>query len=143
MGCIGLAWFVVPLVALVALVVVGRLQTGHLLEGDAGGSQPTKRTVRTDAPPVASGLAVAGRVALSGQVERARGVFERAAAFVNDLGLLSEEVDPVSGELLGNFLQAFSHIGLVNAAWAIAQAEERRERGAGSARLSTPVTLGP
>ena len=65
------SWLVaaVVVVALVALVVVGRLQTGHLPEGDAGGSQPTKRTVRTDAPPVASGLAVAGRVALSGQVE--------------------------------------------------------------------------
>jgi GH15 family glucan-1,4-alpha-glucosidase len=37
---------------------------------------------------------------------------------------MAEEVDPVSKELLGNFPQAFSHIGLVNAAWAIAQAEK-------------------
>ena len=58
-----------------------------------------------------------------GQPARARAVFERAAAFVNDVGLLAEEVDPASGELLGNFPQAFSHIGLVNAAWAISQAE--------------------
>jgi len=36
--------------------------------------------------------------------------------------LLSEEVDEDSGELLGNFPQAFSHIGLINAAWAISQA---------------------
>ena len=54
---------------------------------------------------------------------RARSVFERAAAFVNDVGLLSEEVDPDSGELLGNFPQALSHIGFVNAAWAIAESE--------------------
>ena len=53
-------------------------------------------------------------------------MFERAAAFVNDVGLLAEEVDPISGELLGNFPQAFSHIGLVNAAWAISQAEAGR-----------------
>jgi GH15 family glucan-1,4-alpha-glucosidase len=49
-------------------------------------------------------------------------VFDRAAAFANDVGLLAEEVDPTTGELLGNFPQAFSHIGLVNAAWAIAEA---------------------
>jgi len=64
--------------------------------------------------------------ALAGEVERARETFERAAGFANDVGLLSEEVDPATRELLGNFPQAFSHIGLVNAAWAINQAEERR-----------------
>ncbi|HLM17671.1 MAG TPA: glycoside hydrolase family 15 protein [Acidimicrobiia bacterium] len=66
---------------------------------------------------------LAQALAMAGEVGRARVVFERAAAFVNDVGLLSEEVDPTSGELLGNFPQAFSHIGLVNAAWAISQAE--------------------
>ena len=55
-------------------------------------------------------------------MERARTVFERAVAFVNDVGLLAEEVDAVSGELLGNFPQAFSHIGLVNAVYAISEA---------------------
>ena len=54
-----------------------------------------------------------------------REAFERAAAHTNDVGLLSEEVDPGSGELLGNFPQAFSHIGLINAAWAIDEAERR------------------
>ena len=62
---------------------------------------------------------LAQALAMAGEVGRARAVFERAAVFVNDVGLLAEEVDPVSGELLGNFPQAFSHIGLVNAAWAI------------------------
>jgi alpha,alpha-trehalase len=66
---------------------------------------------------------LAQALAVSGQPTRARTVFERAAAFVNDVGLLAEEADPVTGELLGNFPQAFSHIGLVNAAWAISQAE--------------------
>jgi GH15 family glucan-1,4-alpha-glucosidase len=66
---------------------------------------------------------LAQALALAGQVERAREVFERAAGFVNDLGLLSEEVDPATGEQLGNVPQAVSHIGLVNAAWAIDQAE--------------------
>ena len=68
---------------------------------------------------------LAQALALAGQLDRARAVFERAIAFVNDVGLLAEEVDSVSGELLGNFPQAFSHIGLVNAAWAISEAERR------------------
>ena len=60
--------------------------------------------------------------ALAGQVDHATALFERAVSFINDVGLLAEEVDPATGELLGNFPQAFSHIGLVNAAWAISQA---------------------
>ena len=58
-------------------------------------------------------------------------MFERAVAFVNDVGLLAEEVDPATGELLGNFPQAFSHIGLVNAAWAISRPGEPGQSEAG------------
>ena len=68
---------------------------------------------------------LAHALALAGRTQRARAVFERAAAFATDLGLMAEEVAPDSGELLGNFPQAFSHIGLVNAAWAISEAEDR------------------
>jgi GH15 family glucan-1,4-alpha-glucosidase len=70
---------------------------------------------------------LAQALAGAGQPLRARAVFERAAAFVNDVGLLAEEVDPTSGELLGNFPQAFSHIGLVNAAWAISESERQSQ----------------
>jgi GH15 family glucan-1,4-alpha-glucosidase len=62
--------------------------------------------------------------ALAGRIEDARATFEKAIGYANDVGLLAEEVDPATGELLGNFPQAFSHIGLVNAAWAISQAEK-------------------
>jgi GH15 family glucan-1,4-alpha-glucosidase len=62
--------------------------------------------------------------ALAGEVGRAKATFERAVAYANDVGLLAEEVEPIPGEeLIGNYPQAFSHIGLVNAAWAISQAE--------------------
>ena len=64
-------------------------------------------------------------LAMAGRVDEAKQTFSRATSFANDLGLLSEEVDPYSGQLLGNFPQAFSHVGLVNAAWAISQAELR------------------
>jgi GH15 family glucan-1,4-alpha-glucosidase len=63
--------------------------------------------------------------ALAGEVDRARATFERAVAYANDVGLLAEQVDVGGAEMIGNYPQAFSHIGLVNAAWAIAQAEER------------------
>ena len=63
--------------------------------------------------------------ALAGELDQATATFERAVAAINDVGLLAEEVDPGSGEMIGNFPQAFSHIGLVNAAWAISQAQVR------------------
>jgi GH15 family glucan-1,4-alpha-glucosidase len=61
--------------------------------------------------------------ALAGEVTQARATFERAVACVNDVGLLAEEVDLDGTEMIGNYPQAFSHIGLVNAAWAISEAE--------------------
>jgi GH15 family glucan-1,4-alpha-glucosidase len=63
--------------------------------------------------------------ALTGEVDAATATFERAVAAINDIGLLAEEVDPRNGEMIGNFPQAFSHIGLINAAWAITQAQQR------------------
>ncbi|MET8859487.1 glycoside hydrolase family 15 protein [Streptomyces sp. NPDC004579] len=50
---------------------------------------------------------------LTGRTREARELFERLVGLTNDLGLLSEEYDPVAGRQLGNFPQAFSHIGLV------------------------------
>ena len=49
-------------------------------------------------------------------IERARELFESLIAHANDVGLLAEQVDPASGEQLGNFPQAFSHMGLINSA---------------------------
>jgi len=66
---------------------------------------------------------LAHALAVTGQVRRARTVLERAAGFASSLGLFSEQVDTTSGELLGNFPQAFSHLGLVTAAQALADAE--------------------
>jgi alpha,alpha-trehalase len=58
-------------------------------------------------------------LARAGETERARGLFERLLRFSNDVGLLAEEIDPHSGELIGNFPQAFSHVGLIQAAIAL------------------------
>ncbi|MGY0066507.1 glycoside hydrolase family 15 protein [Streptomyces sp. QTS137] len=53
---------------------------------------------------------------MTGRTEEARELFERLMGLANDVGLLAEEYDPAGGRLLGNFPQAFSHIGLVNTA---------------------------
>ena len=66
---------------------------------------------------------LAQALAVTGQVERSRQVLQRAADCATELGLFSEQVDGTTGELLGNFPQAFSHLGLVNAAYALAEAE--------------------
>jgi GH15 family glucan-1,4-alpha-glucosidase len=56
---------------------------------------------------------------MTGRTKEARELFERLVGLANDVGLLSEEYDPVRGRQLGNFPQAFSHIGLVNTALAL------------------------
>jgi GH15 family glucan-1,4-alpha-glucosidase len=84
--------------------------------------------------------------ALAGELDQATATFGRAIAAINDVGLLAEEVDPGSGEMIGNFPQAFSHIGLINAAWAIGQAQERAARGGPAAAPATarrPVPRAP
>ena len=65
--------------------------------------------------------------AIIGDVDAARETFENTVASANDVGLLSEEIDVASGELLGNFPQAFSHVGLINAAAGIDAASKLRE----------------
>lgn len=60
-------------------------------------------------------------LALQGNLDGAIAEFERLVAAANDLGLLAEQIDPDSGALLGNFPQAFSHIGLINAAETLAE----------------------
>jgi GH15 family glucan-1,4-alpha-glucosidase len=59
---------------------------------------------------------LADNYALLGRADDARRVFERLLGLRNDVGLLSEEYDPKAKRLVGNFPQAFSHVGLINTA---------------------------
>lgn len=58
--------------------------------------------------------------ALAGRTADAHGLFDRLVGLVNDVGLLSEEYDPATGRMVGNFPQAFSHLALVRAAYRLA-----------------------
>jgi GH15 family glucan-1,4-alpha-glucosidase len=62
-------------------------------------------------------------LARSGQIDRAKERFETVLASANDLGLLAEEIDADTGRMLGNYPQAFSHIGVIGAAMSIHLAE--------------------
>jgi GH15 family glucan-1,4-alpha-glucosidase len=68
---------------------------------------------------------------LQGRYAEARTVFDRLLTRCNDVGLFSEEIDPLSGRMLGNFPQAYSHVGLINCALNLSRqtgpAEERSE----------------
>ncbi|MDX3517973.1 glycoside hydrolase family 15 protein [Streptomyces scabiei] len=61
---------------------------------------------------------------LTGRTAEARELFERLVGLANDVGLLAEEYDPVAGRQLGNFPQAFSHVGLVGTALALYGGQE-------------------
>ncbi len=61
-------------------------------------------------------------LAQAGETERSQKLFDQLVGYASDLGLLAEEIDTANGELLGNYPQAFSHIGLINAAWEIDRA---------------------
>jgi GH15 family glucan-1,4-alpha-glucosidase len=60
-------------------------------------------------------------LALAGDLEEATLRFERLLRYANDVGLYAEEIDPRTGEALGNFPQAFTHVGLINAALTLNQ----------------------
>jgi GH15 family glucan-1,4-alpha-glucosidase len=68
---------------------------------------------------------------LQDREEDARRLFERLLTRCNDVGLLAEEFDPVAGRMLGNFPQAYSHVGLINSALSLSEYESsRKERAA-------------
>jgi GH15 family glucan-1,4-alpha-glucosidase len=58
---------------------------------------------------------------LLGRREEAQALYEQLLGLCNDVGLLSEQYDPAAGRMLGNFPQAFSHIGIINSALNLAR----------------------
>jgi len=78
---------------------------------------------------VLCGFWLAEALALTGRLDDALRIFSAHVEATNHLGLLAEQLDPTSGELLGNFPQAFSHLGLVNAALRLDRALRLRDEG--------------
>ena len=67
---------------------------------------------------------------LADRTNEARELFERMIARATPLGLFAEEIDPATGEQLGNFPQAFSHVALVDTALNLSRAEKPAEQRA-------------
>jgi len=63
-------------------------------------------------------------LARSGKLDEAHEVYEAALSFANDVDLFAEEIDPETGDALGNFPQAFTHLGAINAALTLRDIEE-------------------
>ena len=75
-------------------------------------------------------------MARGGNVEGDTRAFEQLLAYANDVGLFAEEIDPGTGAALGNFPQAFTHIGLINAALTLSGYQEVN---AAAERLSNDI----
>ena len=84
---------------------------------------------------IACNFWLAAALAAATRLNDAHEVFSRATDAMNDVGLMAEEYDPRSGEMLGNFPQGFSHLTLITAALAIDDAERK---AAGRTRWSSP-----
>ena len=91
---------------------------------------PRQREPEKEGDPVSPGEGAFGMCSFwgaeylalgGGSVEEARQLFERLCGYANDVGLFGEEIDPATGAALGNFPQAFTHVGLINAALSIAR----------------------
>ena len=63
--------------------------------------------------------------ARGGDIAGATQTFEQLLSYANDVGLLAEEIDPETGRALGNFPQAFTHVGLINAALTLAECRDK------------------
>ncbi|MET9871321.1 glycoside hydrolase family 15 protein, partial [Streptomyces sp. NPDC006386] len=77
-------------------------------------------------------------LALTGRLDEAHALFEHLLALRSDLGLLAEEFDPVHQRQLGNFPQAFSHMGLIQSARLLHLLSTRSSRHQGSVALPVP-----
>jgi GH15 family glucan-1,4-alpha-glucosidase len=77
---------------------------------------------------------------LTGRHAEACALFERLLALCNDVGLLAEQYDPAAGEMLGNFPQAFSHVGLINTAVNLSRSMGPAAERAAVAPTAEPLT---
>ena len=99
--------------------LLSRYSTGHTDDGLPG----------DEGQFLACSFWLVGALALTGRLDEARALYERLLGLTNDVGLLSEEYDVVRKRQVGNFPQAFSHLGIINAARVITLASQAQQDG--------------
>jgi GH15 family glucan-1,4-alpha-glucosidase len=104
---------------------VRRYETEHVIDGLQGG----------EGAFLACSFWLVDNYILQGRYADARKLFERLLARCNDVGLLAEEFDPLTGRMLGNFPQAYSHVGLIICALNLS-----RPKGPAEARSELPAS---
>jgi GH15 family glucan-1,4-alpha-glucosidase len=102
-------------------------QDGFVVRYDSEASQDVDGLTGREGAFLACSFWMADDLNLIGRHDEAVELFERLVALRNDLGLLSEEYDPIAKRQVGNFPQAFSHVSLVNTAVGLSQ----RDKGTG------------
>jgi len=99
-----------------------RYAADHRVRGDATPLEEGEAYSRGEGAFGISSFWAAEYLALGGgTIEEARELLERLSGYANDVGLFAEEIDPATGAALGNFPQAFTHVGLINAAISLAR----------------------
>lgn len=122
-----------PLVRFISADDPRMVATVEAIETDLGHDGLIRRYLTDDGLPGGEGAFLicsywlVDNLALAGRVGEAEALFERLNGYANELGLLPEEIDPTDGTHLGNYPQAFSHIGLIGAAINLARASSRSD----------------
>jgi GH15 family glucan-1,4-alpha-glucosidase len=99
-------------------------QDGFVVRYDSTASDNVDGLTGREGAFLACSFWLADDLNLIGRCDEAVELFERLVALRNDLGLLSEEYDPIAKRQVGNFPQAFSHVSLVNTAVGLSQQDK-------------------
>ena len=99
---------------------------------DAGAGRLFRHEPKAGDPPAEGAFGICSFWSIDnfvdrGELDAAERLFKTVAAFANDVGLFAEEFEPSTGAALGNFPQAFTHVGFINAALAIEQARRKEK----------------
>jgi GH15 family glucan-1,4-alpha-glucosidase len=110
----------------IAAVEEHMMRDGFVLRHDP--REPTDEQQPIEGAFLACTLWLADAYVLSGEIDKARVLFERVVGVANDLGLFAEEFDSGLGRQTGNFPQALTHIALINTAHNLSEATEASEK---------------